>query len=716
MAAGELERAFQALLAELAVAGVSGGELLALEGDVLVPIAGRATSARARRLALHDGFDRVGEIRLDNAGRVPLDVLELAQDVFGLGLGRRARVLELELMRVAVAVNAATSLDAALDVLADACCRLTGAPSASVTVWDPDDEVWVIRAGAGLGLRVVGERIEYGNNASSRAAREHRPVLVRTGTQNGLSALTRETEAELAWVLSVPLPVDGMPRITFQADWFDRPSEAETHQVLAVIEKLGALTTLAYRAEEERARHARAALLRSIIEAVPDAVWIQHGESTTLNAAARRLLQQDEASLQQGDDFAPRWLDGTPAPRDEWPSSVSVRTGKPASARMLLRVGRDDDRVVDLKTAPIDDGFVAVLSDVTDEHREHVLTRKFLERLFESLPVAAGVADAATGEVLSVNQAFQELVGLEAEQIVGARRPYPWWADQQLQWEPEGRYEGLFRRSDGRLVPVDGRAFEIADDEGGARRRVVLITDLTERYEFERQIAQSGKLAAIGELASGVAHEINNPLFAILGLVEFLVRDAEEGSKAHERLLLIQQTGLEIKEIVKALLDFARERTDEHKPMLVREAVADAVALFKRTSAAKSLEIVEHYSDEPRHVLGSPNQIKQIVLNLISNAQQAMPDGGTVTVNVRRREEEIVVEVTDTGPGIAPNVLPRIFEPFFTTKRDLGGTGLGLAVSHGIAEMHGGTLTAESEPGSGATLRLALPLAPPEAA
>jgi PAS domain S-box-containing protein len=585
-----------------------------------------------------------------------------------------------------------------------------------VTLWDPDEEVWVIRAGAGLGLRVVGERIEHGDNASSRAAREHRPVLVRTGTQKGLSPLARETEAQLAWVLSVPLPVDGMPRITFQADWFDRPSEAETHQVLAVIEKLGALTTLAYRAEEERAHRAQAALLRSIIEAVPDAVWIQHRDSTTLNAAARRLLRQDEASMPRGDEFAPRRLDGTPASPDEWPGRVALRTGKPTSGRMLLRVGGGEDRVIELKTAPIPDGFVALARDLTEEHREHVLTRNFLERLFESLPVAAGVADAATGEVLSVNQAFQDLVGLEPEQIVGAQRPYPWWAEQQPEWEPEGRYDGLVRRSDGRLVPVDGRAFEIADDEGGARRRVVLITDLTERYEFERQIAQSGKLAAIGELASGVAHEINNPLFAILGLVEFLLRDAEEGSKSHERLLLIQQTGLEIKEIVKALLDFARERTDEHKPMLVREAVADAVALFKRTSAAKSLEIVECYSEEPRHVLGSPNQIKQIVLNLISNAQQAMPDGGAVTVDVRRQEDEIVVEVTDTGPGIPPNVLPRIFEPFFTTKRDLGGTGLGLAVSHGIAEMHGGTLTAESDPGSGATLQLALPVAPPEAA
>src|SRR5581483_12425813 len=120
-------------------------------------------------------------------------------------------------------------------------------------------------------------------------------------------------------------------------------------------------------------------------------------------------------------------------------------------------------------------------------------------------------------------------------------------------------------------------------------------------------------------------------------------------------------------------------------------------------------EIVEQYLGEPVPSVGSPNQIKQVMLNLLTNAQQAMPDGGTVTVTVDVDDAWVTATVSDTGPGIEPDVLQRIFEPFFTTKRDFGGTGLGLAVSHGIAEMHGGTLLADSQAGAGATFRLGLP-------
>jgi two-component system NtrC family sensor kinase len=222
---------------------------------------------------------------------------------------------------------------------------------------------------------------------------------------------------------------------------------------------------------------------------------------------------------------------------------------------------------------------------------------------------------------------------------------------------------------------------------------------------------QSGKLAAIGELAAGVAHEINNPLFAILGLTEFLLKEAEPGSKAHNRLELIQQTGLEIKEIVRALLDFARENAEERHVLPLAEVVRATVDLVRRTNAHKGVELVDTYDDTETLVEVSPNQIKQIFLNLFANARQAMPLGGTVHVEVRRHGDRAVASVTDDGPGIEPAVLDRIFEPFFTTKRATGGTGLGLSVSVGIAESHGGSLTAESELGQGATFTLCLPVA-----
>jgi signal transduction histidine kinase len=283
------------------------------------------------------------------------------------------------------------------------------------------------------------------------------------------------------------------------------------------------------------------------------------------------------------------------------------------------------------------------------------------------------------------------------------------------------RLDGVERVFDGTTEPLRGPGGEVVgwvavfcdvtEEHKGPLAAVELVTDLSERRRFERELVQSGKLATLGELAAGVAHEVNNPLFAILALVEFLLNEEEPGTKRYERLELIQRTGLEIREIVRALIDFAREPTDEQSRVALEEVAAQTVALVRRTSAAKSVELIELYPDAPLVVHASPNQLKQVFLNLIGNAQQAMPDGGTVSIEVVRDEDWAVARVVDTGPGIAPEVLPRVFEPFFTTKRAIGGTGLGLPVSLGIAQMHGGDLTLDSSPGDGAVLTLRLPLA-----
>ena len=133
------------------------------------------------------------------------------------------------------------------------------------------------------------------------------------------------------------------------------------------------------------------------------------------------------------------------------------------------------------------------------------------------------------------------------------------------------------------------------------------------------------------------------------------------------------------------------------------------VDLVRRTNAHKGIELVDRYDGSRALVTASPNQLKQIFLNLIGNARQAMPNGGTVTVDVREDGDWVTASVTDDGPGIEPKLLDRVFEPFFTTKRPSGGTGLGLSVSLGIAESHGGTLTACSEPARGASFTLRLP-------
>jgi two-component system NtrC family sensor kinase len=339
------------------------------------------------------------------------------------------------------------------------------------------------------------------------------------------------------------------------------------------------------------------------------------------------------------------------------------------------------------------------------------LQHDYNRALFKALPTAICVTDPETGELMDANDAFLELVKLSLDEVIGAKQPYPWRTDPgEPAAEPGTVIERRYQCANGRIFPVEIATHELLAVAEERSLIVSFVTDLSERRRMEQQIVQSGKLAAIGELAAGVAHEINNPLLAILGLTEFLLLETDEGSKQHERLELIQQTGLEIKEIVRALLDFAREHPDALRVVPLESLVQMTIALIRRTNAHKGIEFTERYSADGARVRASGDQLEQVVLNLVANARQAMPNGGTISIEVLGDGDHVSLVVADQGPGISRELQDRIFEPFFTTRRGAGGTGLGLSVSLGIAESHGGTLTVESEPDKGARFTLRLPV------
>ena len=607
-------------------------------------------------------------------------------------------------------------LDKTLQALTDAAQSLLGADSSVAVVWDDRLDFGVIRAGSGHGAAFVGSAVgpeagpyegEFPDGESFRAAS---PEVV-------------EAARRVAAVVRVP--IDGFlpTRMVLTASW----REPQTPEALERAEQgLRALTRLAQfssEAEVELARLHEQARLDAVLECVGDGVWLESDDGPTVNQAARELLKLGPGDAVGDLDPTLRRLDGAPIPDEETPRARAVATR--AYVPFVIQRARMDGvlRVFQGTAAPVygstrDEpiGAAVTFRDVTEEYNRNLLTERFLEQLFDALPLGVGVADPATGEMLSVNQAFGTLVGYEPEEMLGALPPHPWWAeapDLEPGDTPRPR-EALFRRRDERLVPVELVPFLVTEANGRPAAAVMLVTDLSERRRFEQQMVQSGRLAAIGELAAGVAHEINNPLFAILGLVEFLLKEIEPGTKPHDRLKLIQQTGLEIKDVVRALLDFARERSDEFELVELPDVLAQTVDLVRRTTLRKELEIVERYGDDRVVAYASAGQIKQVVLNLVTNAQQAMRDSGTITLELTRVGEHAVVRVTDTGPGIAPDVLDRIFDPFFTTKRELGGTGLGLPLSQSIVDEHGGTLTVASAPGGGAEFTFTLPLAEPE--
>lgn len=246
-----------------------------------------------------------------------------------------------------------------------------------------------------------------------------------------------------------------------------------------------------------------------------------------------------------------------------------------------------------------------------------------------------------------------------------------------------------------------------------------LYTDLENAHhelkESQRQLLLSAKQAAVGELAGGVAHEVNNPLQIILSRVQLMMTQHREAGR--DDLRLIEHNVRRISHIIRALLGFARHNSqaEGRGPLDLAQAIHQACTLVRHQLATHLIEVDFDYPENLPQLQGNVGELEQVFLNLILNAQNAMPKGGHLQITVRRQGEAVELRFADTGIGISPENLDRIFEPFFTTRSSQGGTGLGLAVSYRIIENHGGTLTVESPPGQGATFTIRLPLHPPEA-
>jgi two-component system NtrC family sensor kinase len=610
------------------------------------------------------------------------------------------------LIDAAIAVNEAPTLTGAFQVLADAGLAILGCDRLAVVTWNDDLTLGTIRADTGPG---VGELVP----ATDASAEELRNNLVYAGPPRvaGFSAGLADSLEDLAYVIRMPLVTAGGIG-TLHALWREPLTD---DQSAAATERLRTLTRLTSLAERSL-REGDQVKLDSVLDGVADGVVVSTRTAAIPNAAARAILAIPPDVEFKTALFNPRELDGTPydLAADHVLGARTISTG--VGGRFRIRVTALDARelVLDGSVSPAGGGAVVVFRDVTAEHESAVLNERYLYALFNSMPIPLTVGDADTREIVSANQAFLDLIGYELDEILGVTPPFPWWdpdeARKQVGFVPGSVVRRVYRRKDGRPIPIEVLSHGVLGDDGKLVLLLGVITDLSEQRRLDQQLVQSGKLAAIGELAAGVAHEINNPLFAILGLTEFLLKETEPDSKPYQRLELIQQTGLEIKEIVRALLDFARENAEDRHVVVLDEVVRSTVDLVRRTNAHKGVEVVESYDNDGALVSASSNQLKQIILNLIANARQAMPNGGTVRVGVHREGEHLMVVVSDDGPGIEPDVLGRIFDPFFTTKRLTGGTGLGLSVSLGIAESHGGTLTATSEPGRGASFTLCLPI------
>jgi len=235
---------------------------------------------------------------------------------------------------------------------------------------------------------------------------------------------------------------------------------------------------------------------------------------------------------------------------------------------------------------------------------------------------------------------------------------------------------------------------------------------MVELKSAQAQMVHSNRLSALGAMYAALTHEINNPLGILTARANLALSAAREKGLDAETihdLEIIERQGGRIAEIIRSLLAFSRKAEFERRPVDLNAVVSEVVSLVERPFSKQGVRVQTELTPSLPPVQGSPEHLHQVLVNLVRNARDAMPDGGTLTLLTAHREGRVVVEVRDTGRGLSSEVREHLFEPFFTTK-DVGeGTGLGLSVSHGIVAAHGGQIDAENAAGGGAVFRISLP-------
>jgi signal transduction histidine kinase len=365
---------------------------------------------------------------------------------------------------------------------------------------------------------------------------------------------------------------------------------------------------------------------------------------------------------------------------------------------------------VGLLVATFRAGDIPLSSDDLD------LVRSLLSGAALSSPAGIAVL-AADGRIRSANAAFATLVGRERTSLAGERvaevlpihpLPEPGAGIVEVSYcDGAGRERHLQLSAAGFRLP-EGSA---VGDAGAGELRILVVHDVSERAAMEKALREKDRLAALGLLAAGVAHEVNTPITGISSYAQMLLAETPEDDPRHEILRKVERQTFRAARIVNNLLEFARDRDEERHPVDLAPLIAESLDLVDPRREKRRVALELRLPDAPLMVDGSDGELQQVITNLALNAIDAMPGGGTLTVEAGAQDGLARVAVSDTGHGIEPERLERIFEPLFSTKIDRGGTGLGLSISYDIVRRHGGTLQVDSEVGKGSRFVVELPLA-----
>ena len=379
-------------------------------------------------------------------------------------------------------------------------------------------------------------------------------------------------------------------------------------------------------------------------------------------------------------------------------------------------------------------GYEGIIIDITERkllERELRETNDFMKMLIESSPYAI-IATDIKGNIILFNRAAEELLGYRAEAVLGkihiTQLYPPGIAKEVMKKLRSSNYGGIgrFTGSEFKIVDKWGKEIPIhlsaaiVYREGREVASVGIFTDLRPRLVMEQklqethlQLIQLEKLRSLGEMAAGVAHEINNPLGGILIYANLMMEGLAPDDAKREDLEKIVHETTRCKDIVKSLLEFARQSGPKFELTDVNRAITDGLLFLENQVTFHNIEIIKELDPTLPPMWGNAGQLKQVFLNIMINAADAMHGRGILTIKTfpSADNNKVIIEFTDTGGGIPEEILPRIFDPFFTTKGVGEGTGLGLSMSYGIVKEHGGLIEVDSQQDQGTRFHLEFPSA-----
>ena len=468
-----------------------------------------------------------------------------------------------------------------------------------------------------------------------------------------------------------------------------------------------------------------------IVSALPDAVVVTGLDRRVLavNQAAADLLGWQVTEL-VGQAIADQVALGERVHVAEQEDKVFAGAAQRYETRVLNHeTGEERDVAVSSGPFRVDGeliGTVATLRDITEPKRaQDTLSRSEARyrNLVESASDAIVTLDA-NGRFTTVNHAAEIISGYRREELVGQWFA-PMLSDDELPKAlghfqkalagETGLFETQFYRKDG-----EGRTISVTYSTPQRDEEVLcLIRDVTDQKMLQEQLIQSEKMSAIGQLVSGVAHELNNPLAGISAFAQLLLAEKRFPPDQRTAAETIYSEARRASRIVQNLLTFARQHKAEKGPAAINQVLDDTLELRGYELRVRGIDVRREYDEALPDTMGDAHQLQQVFLNLITNAEQAMERAEgrhhRLTVRTRRAADAIRIEVEDTGSGVPANLLERIFNPFFTTKPTGHGTGLGLSISLGIVREHEGRIWAENAAQGGARFIVELPVIVPRA-